>query len=178
MCVSTLTNDGGLRSVFQSADLVYNQLLVLDQKKFHDERNNPTSVGTVYNAGDKRKPSRSLSELSSSSILKTPKINLSQHSSEALRRTVAPLIHSMRNLDAAALLSLNPNQDGIGAVLDSKEGLYVHPIHERIVPYQRCHRSHNMVRYLHAREVADKYTVGICELVVFFCVCSCVILIY
>ncbi|KAL7495565.1 hypothetical protein ACHAWT_003956 [Skeletonema menzelii] len=161
MCVSTMTNDGGLRNVFQSADLVYNQLLVLDSQKKNHERNNPTSVGTAYNAGDKRKPSRSLSELSSMSLLKTPKINLSQHSSETLRRTVAPLIHSMGQLDAAALLSLNPNQDGNGAVLDGKEGLYVPPIHDRIVPHQRFHRSHNIVRYLHAREVADKYTVGI-----------------
>ncbi len=147
-----MTNDGGLRNVFQSADLVYNQLLMLDQKK-------SATFGTA--AGDKRKPSRSLSEVSSSSTIKSPKINLSQHSSTELRRTVTPLIHSMEQLDAAALLSLNPNQDGNGAVLDSQKGLYVPPIHERIVPYHRFHRAGNTVRYLHAREVADKYTVGI-----------------
>ena len=161
MCVSTMTNDGGLQNVFQSADLVYNQLVVMDQaKRIHDERNSPTSVGAAYKAGDKRKPSRSLSGTSSSSIVSTTKINLAQHSSETLRRTVAPLIHSMGKLDAAALLSLNPNQDGNGAVLDSKTGLRVPPIHDRIVPHQ-VHRSRNIVRYLHAREVEDKYTVGI-----------------
>lgn len=155
MCVSTMTNDGGLRNVFKSADLVYNQLVMLDQKK--------ATVGTAAAAavGDKRKPSRSLSEVSSSSTIKTSKINLSQHSSAALRRTVAPLIHSMGQIDAAALLSLNPNQDGNGAVLDNKKGLYVPPIHERIVPHHRYYRAGNIVRYLHAREVADKYTVGI-----------------
>lgn len=153
MCVSTMTNDGGLRNVFQSADLVYNQLVMLDQKKSH-----PVGSAAV---GDKRKPSRSLSETSSSSTIKTPKINLSQHSSAELRRTVTPLIHSMEQIDAAALLSLNPNQDGKGAVLDGKKGLYIPPIHERIVPHHRYHRAGNIVRYLHAREVDDKYTVGI-----------------
>mmetsp|Transcript_8662 Transcript_8662/g.13068 ORF Transcript_8662/g.13068 Transcript_8662/m.13068 type:complete len:355 (+) Transcript_8662:71-1135(+) len=153
MCVSTMANDGGLRKVFQSADLVYNQLLILDQHKLHDNSN--------IAAGDKRKPSRSLSEVSSSSIIKSPKINLSQHSSASLRRAVTPLIQSMEQLDAAALLSLNPNQDGNGAVLDPKKGSSVPPIHDRIVPYHRFHRAENTVRYLHAREVADKYTVGI-----------------
>lgn len=152
MCVSTMTNDGGLRNVFQSADLVYNQLLMLDQKK--------ATVSTAA-VGDKRKPSRSLSEASCSSTINMPKINLSQHSAAALRRTVTPLIRSMEQIDAAALLSLNPNQDGKGAVLDNKKGLYVPPIHERIVPHHRYHRAGNIVRYLHAREVADKYTVGI-----------------
>lgn len=150
MCVSTMANDGGLNEVFHSADLVYNELLLMGESV---DKSKCTAA-----AGAKRKPSRSLSEVSSSST-KT-KMNLSQHSSPVLRRTVKPLMHSMQQVDAAALLSLNPNQSGNGAVLDPKRNLFVQPIHDRITPY-RNHNHDNTVRYLHCREIADKYSIGI-----------------
>ena len=90
----------------------------------------------------------------------TTKMNLSQHSSAVLRKTIAPLIHSMQQIDAAALLSLNPNQDGNGATLDQNKGLSVPPIHDRITPYHR--NSHdNTVRYLHCKEIHDHFSMGI-----------------
>jgi predicted metal-dependent enzyme (double-stranded beta helix superfamily) len=163
MCVSTMANDGGLQQVFHSADLVYKQLLVLNKQLY--DCNTATAAaaaacGGGNSAGVKRKPSRSLSEVSSSSLVKASKINLSHHSTAALRRAVAPLIHSMEQLDAAALLSLNPNRDGNGAVLDLEKDLSVPPIHDRIVPYHMNHHD-NTVRYLHCREIADRYSVGI-----------------
>ena len=154
MCVSSMANDGGLREVFASADLVYNQLMGME------------ASASSSAAGVKRKPSRSLSEAESSSLSamkahsNTTKMNLSQHSSAVLRRTIAPLIHSMQQIDAAALLSLNPNQDGNGAILDQNKGLSVPPIHDRITPYHR--NSHdNTVRYLHCKEIHDHFSMGI-----------------
>ena len=130
MCVSTMANDGGLQKVFASADLVYNQLMGME------------ASASSSAAGVKRK------------------MNLSQHSSAVLRRTIAPLIHSMQEIDAAALLSLNPNQDGNGATLDQNKGLSVSPIHDRITPYHR--NSHgNTVRYLHCKEIHDHFSMGI-----------------
>ena len=143
MCVSTMANDGGLRKVIQSADVVYDRLVRLDQ--------------SAAAADDKRKPSSS--EVSSSSTFN--KLNLSQHSSAALKQAIAPLIDSMEHLDAAALLSLHAKKNSNGAILDPQKGLSVPAIHDRIVPHHRNHRKENIVRYLHAKEVADKYTVGL-----------------
>lgn len=141
-----MANDGGLQKVFQSAELVYNQLLVLHNNKLHDKT-----------------PAIPIATSAAVATSSCSKINLSQHSSAALRRTVTPLVHSMEQLDAAALLSLNPTQDGNGAVLGHHQGLSfsVTPIHDRIIPYRRNHHHDNTVRYLHCREVADKYSVGI-----------------
>ncbi|KAL7467244.1 hypothetical protein ACHAXS_007489 [Conticribra weissflogii] len=108
---------------------------------------------------------------SSGSNTPTPKplkMNLSKNTSAELKRVVTPLIESLKNLDAAALLSLNPSTRKGGAILDKETGLMVNPIHDFISPNydpppnrgDSDERFH-IVRYLHVHEVPNKYSMGI-----------------
>ena len=56
MCVSTMTNDGGLRNVFQSADLVYNQLVVMDQAKRILSDFDRRTIADIFTAMENHKP--------------------------------------------------------------------------------------------------------------------------
>lgn len=147
-----MANDGGLRGVLQTSDLVSNGLFSLCR---HGQR--PDSADT--SVGAKRKPSRSLSEISGNTD-HTIRMDLARHTSSELKPIVAPLLKELEKLDAAALLSLNPSKDGRGAILDPFRGLTVPPIHDRVTPTYKDD-GNNIVRYLHVSEVPHKYSVGI-----------------
>ncbi|KAL7525638.1 hypothetical protein ACHAWF_001444 [Thalassiosira exigua] len=146
MCVKIMVNDGGLCDVFRTSDRVASSLSSLTGTG-HGVCKNDVSA----RSGVKRKPSRSLSEVTNT---------LAHHSTSELKQVVAPLVRELKKLDAAALLSLNPTKNGRGATLDPNKGLTVPPIHDRIAP--RCKdRGDNVVRYLHVKEASKKYSVGI-----------------
>ncbi|KAL7540371.1 hypothetical protein ACHAXR_010062 [Thalassiosira sp. AJA248-18] len=146
-----MVNDGGLQSVLQTSDLVSNGLLSLNRSRA--QQHNFTA-----SAGAKRKPSRSLSEISGADP--PIRMDLSQHTSAELKQVVEPLIKELENLDAAALLSLNPSKNGRGATLDPRQHLTVPPIHDRISPSYK-NEGPNTVRFLHVKEVPHKYSVGV-----------------
>lgn len=147
-----MVNDGGIRNVLQTAELVSNGLLSLNRISARQ------STATA-SAGVKRKPSRSLSEISGNTD-RSIRMNLAQHTSAELKQVVTPLIKDLEQLDAAALLSLNPSKNGRGATLDPRQGLTVPPIHDRVSPHYK-EEGPNVVRYLHVKEVPHKYSVGI-----------------
>ncbi|KAL3798418.1 hypothetical protein HJC23_005071 [Cyclotella cryptica] len=170
-----MVNDGGLRAVLETSDIVSRDLLALgrsrNNKRHHRDREvqdlteRTADVLDVKDSsilsGTKRLPSRSLSELSLDSISGSlNKMNLSLNSPQELRQAVAPLVEKMKSVDAAALLSLNPSTEARGATLDSTKGLTVPPIHDRISPSYADDGS-NIVRYLHVKEVPNRYSAGI-----------------
>jgi len=191
-----MANDGGLRHVLQTSERVSNNLFALSSNhqpttNIDLNQNNVTTTAASSSssggAKNKRKPSRSLSEISGNTD-HSIRMDLSQHTSDELKRVVMPLVRSLEKLDAAALLSLNPspNNNGskgtktsgngnsstssttdsnlIGATLDPSRNLTVTPIHDRITPRYNEETSSNpdnIVRYLHVREVPQKYSIGI-----------------
>ena len=173
MCVITMVNDGGLRAVLDTSDLISRELLALSRSKAQrfspqDEevQNLAKKAADILDVNDdsvrsgiKRHASRTLSELSVDSAAgHSKKMNLSLHTSEELKKAVSPLVEKMKKLDAAALLSLNPSNSPDGATLDN--GLTVPPIHDRISPSYADDGS-NIVRYLHVKEVPNRYSAGI-----------------
>lgn len=171
MCLLTMANDGGLRAVLDTSDMVSRELLALgrakNQRKCKDEEIHDLAVHTAHvlevnddsvRSGTKRHASRSLSELSNDFSPK--KMNLSLSTSQELKQLVTPLIEKMQSIDAAALLSLNPSSESDGARLDEKGRLTVPPIHDRITPSYADDGS-DIVRYLHVKEVPCKYSAGI-----------------
>lgn len=91
-------------------------------------------------------------------------MDLGRYSTADLRTAVAPMIRALEGLDAASMLSLTPATVADNhAILDPSQNLYVSPIHDHITPPpsdRHCKRP-NVVRYLHVKEVPDKYTIGI-----------------
>mmetsp|Transcript_20316 Transcript_20316/g.34922 ORF Transcript_20316/g.34922 Transcript_20316/m.34922 type:complete len:407 (+) Transcript_20316:97-1317(+) len=154
MCLVTMVNDGGLSNVLRTADRVSNGLCSLNANGAGAHQGSDSASGV------KRKPSRSLSEISSKSD-QSVRMDLGQHTSKELREAVAPLIRSLEKLDAPALLSLNASKNGRGAIVDPHRGITVPPIHDRITPSYPKNDSPNIVRYLHVKEVPHKYSVGI-----------------
>lgn len=149
-----MANDGGLHNVLQTSERISDCLFSLSQHDGHRS-------GDTTSAGVKRKPSRSLSEISGNTD-RSIRMDLAQHTSAELNKVVAPLIKELENLDASALLSLNPSKDGRGATLDPLRGLTVPPIHDLVSPpYSYRNGGPNIVRYLHVKEVPHKYSVGI-----------------
>ncbi|KAL9185463.1 hypothetical protein ACHAXT_003240 [Thalassiosira profunda] len=146
-----MVNDGGLRDVLQTAELVSKGLVSLDRRG--------SSSTTAASAGAKRKPSRSLSE-GSGNTDRSVRLDLGRHAPSELKEVATPLIHKLEALDAAALLSLNPSKNGRGATLDKSKGLTVPPVHDRVSP-QYKDRGNNIVRYLHVKEVPRKFSAGI-----------------
>lgn len=168
-----MANDGGLRAVLDTSDMVSRQLLALGQMRYKNHHaNQDQEVNELaekaanalevndnsVRSGTKRAASRTLSELSNDFSPK--KMNLSANSSRELREVISPLITKMEAIDAAALLSLNPSSEAHGARLDSKGELTVPPIHDRITPFYANDGS-DIVRYLHVKEVPNKYSAGI-----------------
>lgn len=171
MCLLTMTNDGGLQAVLDTSDIVSCELLAMSRPKRErrcpdrevDELAERTSNVLEVNddsvrSGTKRQASRTLSELSYDFAPK--KMNLSLLPSEELKEVITPLIAKMDAIDAAALLSLNPSSESEGARLDPDGSLTVPPIHDRITPTYADDGS-NIVRYLHVKEVPNKYSAGI-----------------
>ena len=186
-----MINDGGLRDVLETADLVVSDLSALNRTRSHNngkrQRRGRMEEGVLDDphqansslksnisesndlspkAGVRRKPSRSLSDVSTtSSTTHLNKLNLSKHTSAELKQVVTPLIKKLEKLDAAALLSLNPSNSKTGATLDAQRNLTVPPIHDRITPtYEGVDNKGNpmhIVRYLHVHEVPSRYSVGI-----------------
>ena len=174
-----MTNDGGLLTVLQAANEVSNELLFLGKSReaknkrqrddaiidehhqSHVTENISSASNTTATAGIRRKPSRSLSEVSNgnTNTNQPTKMNLGQHTSDELKQAVAPLLASLEKLDAAALLSLNPSNDKGGARL--KEGLTVPPIHDRISPSYQGDGETQIVRYIHVKEAPNKYSLGV-----------------
>mmetsp|Transcript_18023 Transcript_18023/g.36231 ORF Transcript_18023/g.36231 Transcript_18023/m.36231 type:complete len:708 (-) Transcript_18023:62-2185(-) len=110
----------------------------------------------------------SSSSSSSSNPSKQVRMNLSKNTSAELKQVVTPLIESLKNLDAAALLSLNPSTRKGGAIIDKEKGLMVNPIHDFISPNYDpptnrgdSDEKFHIVRYLHVHEVPNKYSMGI-----------------
>eukprot|EP00956_Cyclotella_meneghiniana_P003471 scaffold4216_cov45-Cyclotella_meneghiniana.AAC.10 len=124
-----MANDGGLQAVLDASELVSQELIALSQQQkrknnngstrgadretIHDlaAKTNGLEVDDSKSLGMKRAASRSLSELSSSHEKynnHNTKMNLSIHTSQELKRVVSPLTKKMEEIDAAALLSLNP----------------------------------------------------------------------
>ena len=174
MCLLTMANDGGLRAVLDTSDMVSRQLLALGQgrnknrhirqdQEVHELAEKTANALEVNDdsvrSGTKRAASRSLSELSYDFSPK--KMNLSVNTSQELMEVVSTLITKMEAIDAAALLSLNPSSEADGARLDSKGEITVPPIHDRITPSYANDGSSNIVRYLHVKEVPNKYSAGI-----------------
>eukprot|EP00580_Thalassiosira_gravida_P020632 CAMPEP_0201675600 /NCGR_PEP_ID=MMETSP0494-20130426/39922_1 /ASSEMBLY_ACC=CAM_ASM_000839 /TAXON_ID=420259 /ORGANISM="Thalassiosira gravida, Strain GMp14c1" /LENGTH=502 /DNA_ID=CAMNT_0048158099 /DNA_START=263 /DNA_END=1771 /DNA_ORIENTATION=+ len=192
-----MANDGGLRHVLQTSERVSNDLFALSsthQPSTIDlhQNNGRTAAASSSSGGgakNKRKSSRSLSEISGNTD-QSIRMDLSQHTSDKLKRVVMPLIRSLEKLDAAALLSLNPSPNNhgskgtntsgknsnrnttdsnfLGATLDPSQNLTVTPIHDRITPHYNggetsssSNNPDNIVRYLHVREVPHKYSIGI-----------------
>lgn len=151
MCIITMTNDGGLNSVLQTSELVSNRLFSLSNRS-------NIATASIAGAGAKRKPSRSLSEISGNTD-KSIRMDLAQHTSSELKQVIAPLIKELEKLDAAALLSLNPSKNGKGEAT-LRQGLTVPPIHDRVSPQYPKDES-NIVRYLHVKEVPHKFSAGI-----------------
>ena len=188
-----MANDGGLQAVLDASELVSQELLALSQQQKRNSNNTNTRIAdreTIHDLaaktnglevkdhddskslGLKRAASRSLSELSSSHEYNNihnhnTKMNLSIHTSQELKRVVSPLMKKMEEIDAAALLSLNPTSvssqvnvtNGNGAQLDSEGERSVPPIHDKITP--SYNNDDNIVRYLHVKEVPHKYSAGI-----------------
>ena len=162
MC-NTTVNDGGLLRVLQASATVSTNLysLARSPQKIMNQKTD-IDADTIA-AGAKRKPSRSLSEISGNTD-RSIRMDLAQHAPSDLKEVVSPLIKSMEKLDAAALLSLNPtknNPRGSNATLDPQRGLTIPPIHDRVSPQYSKHDGPNIVRYLHVKEVPHKYSVGI-----------------
>jgi hypothetical protein len=170
-----MANDGGLRAVLDTSDMVSRQLLALGQgwnknrhirqdQEVHELAEKTANALEVNDdsvrSGTKRAASRTLSELSYDFSPKK-KMNLSVNTSQELMEVVSPLITKMEAIDAAALLSLNPSSKADGARLDSKGERTVPPIHDRITPSYANDGSSNIVRYLHVKEVPNKYSAGI-----------------
>jgi hypothetical protein len=91
-------------------------------------------------------------------------MDLGQYSTADLRIAVAPMIRALEGLDAASMLSVTPaTAADKHAILDPTQNLYVSPIHDQITPppSDRHRKRPNVVRYLHIKEVPDKYTIGI-----------------
>lgn len=91
-------------------------------------------------------------------------LGLGRYSTADLRTAVAPMIRALEGLDAASMLSLTPADVADNhAILEPSQNLHVLPIHDQITPppsERHCKRP-NVVRYLHVKEVPDKYTIGI-----------------
>ena len=193
MCLVSMANDGGLQAVLDASELVSQELIALSQQQKRKNNNGSTRGAdreTIHDLaaktnglevkdhddskslGLKRAASRSLSELSSSHEYNNvhhhhTEMNLSIHTSQELKRVVSPLMKKMEEIDAAALLSLNPTSissqvnvvNGNGAQLDSEGERTVPPIHDKITP--SYNNDDNIVRYLHVKEVPHKYSAGI-----------------
>lgn len=170
-----MVNDGGLRAVLETSDIVSRDLLALGRSRNNQRHHRDREVQDLTErtadaldvndsstlSGTKRLPSRSLSELSlDSAVGSLKKMNLSLNSTQELKQVVGPLVEKMKNVDAGALLSLNPSTEAHGATLDSTKGLTVPPIHDRISPSYADDGS-NIVRYLHVKEVPNRYSAGI-----------------
>ena len=171
MCLLTMTNDGGLRAALDASDMVSRELLALGQikseprrrdKEIYELAEKTADVLAVNDdsvrSGTKRHASRTLSELSFDFAPK--KMNLSLNTPQELKEVVTPLVEKMKAIDAAALLSLNPSPEADGARLDPEGNLTVPPIHDRITPTYADDGS-DIVRYLHVKEVPNKYSAGI-----------------
>jgi hypothetical protein len=171
MCLLTMTNDGGLRAVLDTSDIVSRELLALGRYNNERSRCRDQEVQELaektdvldfnddsVRSGTKRHASRTLSELSYD--FSSKKMNLSLNTSQELKQAVSPLIEKMESIDAAALLSLNPSAEANGAKLDPEGHLTVPPIHDRITP-SYANDGSNIVRYLHVKEVPNKFSAGI-----------------
>jgi len=150
-----MVNDGGLRGVLQTSDLVSSGLYSLCRSGEHPD----SAADASSSAGVKTNPPRTLSEVPDNTD-RSIRMDLAKHASSELKPIVAPLLKELEKLDAAALLSLNPSKDGGGAILDPSRGLTVPPIHHRVTPAYEDD-GNNIVRYLHVSEVPHRYSVGI-----------------
>ena len=148
-----MVNDGGLADVIETAEQVANNLSLLSSSGYGDDGHSSSA------AGAKRKPSRSLSEVSNNTEHST--MDLSRHTSTELDPIVSPLIQQLEKINAAELLSLNPTTDGVGATLNPSKRLSVTPIHDFVSPQYEDQTTNNIVRYLHVSELSNKYSAGI-----------------
>ena len=116
-----MTNDGGLLTVLHAANEVSNELLFLGKSReaknkrerddaiidehhqSHVTENISSASNTTATAGIRRKPSRSLSEVSNgnTNTNQPTKMNLGQHTSDELKQAVAPLLASLEKLDVS-----------------------------------------------------------------------------
>lgn len=153
MCIISMVDDGGLADILTTAEQVATNLSLLSSSCCGDGGHSSSA------AGAKRKPSRSLSEVSNNTERSI--MDLSRLTSTELDPIVSPLIHQLEKINAAELLSLKPTTDGEGATLDPSKQLTVTPIHDYVSPRYEDQTTNNIVRYLHVSELPNKYSAGI-----------------